>query len=140
MNDMYKGMPFSPQATLADNIGEADTIIPVSDVSAFPDGPNYATIGTDTDGETIRYATKTASALSGCTRGVEGTAKAWQSGEVIARNFNSKDLDALQENIKALGMTTDELGRDIAGLVVVGEDAPEAGPALWFDTTAREGA
>ena len=47
MKPMYYGIPFSPQATLTDTIGAADTIIKVSDVSAFPDAPNYATIGTD---------------------------------------------------------------------------------------------
>ena len=48
MKPMYYGIPFSPQATLTDTIGAADTIIKVSDVSAFPDAPNYATIGTAT--------------------------------------------------------------------------------------------
>lgn len=97
---MYKGIPFSPQTALTDSIGAGDTVIPVADVSAFPDAPNYATIGTDADGETIRYSAKTATALSGCTRGVEGTAKAWPSGSTIARNFTNKDFDALQANIK----------------------------------------
>lgn len=139
MTEMYKGIPFSPQATLTDNIGAADTIIPVSDVSAFPDGPNFATIGTDADGETIFYATKTASALSGCTRGVEGAAKGWQSGEVIARNFNSKDLEALQENIKALDQTAKDLAEKIGQVFVVGDKEPNGGPVLWFDTRDRGG-
>lgn len=34
MKPMYYGIPFSPQATLTDTIGAADTIIKVSDVSA----------------------------------------------------------------------------------------------------------
>lgn len=59
MKPMYYGIPFSPQATLTDTIGAADTIIKVSDVSAFPDAPNYATIGTDEGGETILYTAKT---------------------------------------------------------------------------------
>ena len=63
MKPMYYGIPFSPQATLTDTIGAADTIIKVSDVSAFPDAPNYATIGTDEGGETILYTAKTANAL-----------------------------------------------------------------------------
>lgn len=88
---LYPGIPFSPQATLTDNIGAADTIIKVSDVSAFPDPPNLATIGTDEEGETILYTAKTPDALSGCQRGVEGTARAWTAGELIGRNFTAKD-------------------------------------------------
>ena len=88
---LYPGIPFSPQATLANNIGAADTIIEVSDASAFPPAPNLATIGTDEDGETVLYTAKTETALSGCRRGVEGTARAWMAGELIGRNFTAKD-------------------------------------------------
>lgn len=88
---LYPGIAFSPQAALADNIGAADTIIKVTDASAFPDAPNLATIGTDEEGETILYAAKTADALSGCVRGVEGAAKPWSVGELIGRNFTAKD-------------------------------------------------
>lgn len=100
MDTMYGGIPFSPQTTLSDTIGAGDTVIPVADISAFPDAPNYATIGTDAAGETILYSAKTTTSLSGCTRGVEGTAKAWPSGSVIGRNFTSKDFSAMQDNIK----------------------------------------
>lgn len=99
METMYSGIPFSPQTTLADTIGAGDTVIPVADISAFPAAPNYATIGTDADGETILYSAKTPTALSGCTRGVEGTAKSWPSGSVIGRNFTAKDLATLQKNV-----------------------------------------
>ena len=88
---LYPGIPFSPQATITNNIGAADTIIEVSDISAFPPAPNLATIGTDEEGETILYTAKTETALSGCQRGIEGTAKAWMAGELIGRNFTAKD-------------------------------------------------
>lgn len=100
METMYSGIPFSPQTTLSSTIGAGDTVIPVADISAFPAAPNYATIGTDAAGETILYSAKTSTSLSGCTRGVEGTAKAWPSGSVIGRNFTNKDFSALQANIK----------------------------------------
>ena len=51
---LYPGIAFSPQAELTDNIGAADTIIPVSDAAAFPDAPNLATIGTDEGGDAVR--------------------------------------------------------------------------------------
>ena len=98
---LYPGIAFSPQAELTDNIGAADTIIPVSDVSAFPDAPNLATIGTDEEGETILYAAKTATSLSGCVRGVEGTARAWSAGELIGRNWTAKDHNDLIAAVSA---------------------------------------
>ena len=88
---LYPGIAFSPQATLTNNLGAADTIIEVSDASAFPPAPNLATIGTDEEGETVLYTAKTETALSGCQRGIEGTAKAWTAGERIGRNFTAKD-------------------------------------------------
>lgn len=107
---MYYGIPFSPQATLTDTIGAADTIIKVSDVSAFPDAPNYATIGTDEGGETILYTAKTANALSGCTRGVEGSAKSWNAGELIGRNYTAADHAAMIDNIKDAAKTAEADG------------------------------
>ena len=110
MKPMYYGIPFSPQATLTDTIGAADTIIKVSDVSAFPDAPNYATIGTDEGGETIIYTAKTANALSGCTRGVEGSAKSWNAGELIGRNYTAADHAAMIDNIKDAAKTAEADG------------------------------
>lgn len=102
MEAMYKGIPFSPQATTTDTINASATVIPVSDISAFPAPPSYATIGTDADGETILYTARTGSALSGCTRGVEGTAKSWPAGSLIGRNFTARDMHALQANVEEI--------------------------------------
>lgn len=103
LETMYEGLPFSPQTTLTNAISAAETVIPVADVSVFPDAPNYATIaGNDGDGETILYTAKTGSGLSGCTRGVEGTAKRWDVGEIISRNWTAKDHGVLIANLKAL--------------------------------------
>ena len=110
LETMYEGLPFSPQTTLTNAISEAETVIPVADVSVFPDAPNYATIaGNDGDGETILYTAKTGSALSGCTRGVEGTAKRWDAGEIISRNWTANDHNVLIQNIIALDEKTDDL-------------------------------
>ena len=107
---LYPGIAFSPQAELTDNIGAADTIIPVSDAAAFPDAPNLATIGTDEEGETILYTAKTANALSGCRRGVEGTAKSWQAGEPIGRNFTAKDHADLIAEVREAAKTAEAGG------------------------------
>lgn len=113
MDEMYKGVPFSPPVALADSIGPADTVIKVTDITAFPDGPNYATIGTDEEGETIFYAAKTFDSLSGCMRGIEGTAKSWPSGSTIARNFTNKDFETIQKNIQELTSLLDAIKDDI---------------------------
>lgn len=102
MQAMYPGIPFSPPAALTQTISETDTVIHVDNVDAFPDAPNYATIGTDEQAETIRYSAKGEGILSGCTRAVEGTAKIWQAGEVIARNFTAQDLQIIQDNLSSL--------------------------------------
>lgn len=110
LETMYEGLPFSPQTTLTSAIGASEQVIPVADVSVFPDAPNYATIaGNDGDGETILYTAKTGSALSGCTRGVEGTAKRWDAGEIISRNWTAADHAALINNVNELNAKTDEL-------------------------------
>ena len=99
MIEMYKGIANSPETELSEGISAQATIIKVNNINAFPEGPNLATIGTDENAETIKYATKTANALSGCQRGIEGTARTWQTGEKIARNFTQKDHADLIANV-----------------------------------------
>lgn len=102
MDKMYNGKAFSPPTTLVEEINASATNIKVADVTVFPDGPNLAVIGTDEQAETILYTTKTADSLSGCTRGVEGAAKTWSAGMVIARNFTAYDYDTLVKNVNQL--------------------------------------
>lgn len=102
LKPMYPGIPFSPSTTLTAAVNAAATVIPVESTEGFPDGPNFATIGSDADGEVIRYATKTENSLSGCTRGVEGAAKSWQIGDTVARNFTASDYQSLIDNILSL--------------------------------------
>ena len=125
---LYPGIAFSPQTVLADNIGAADTIIPVADVSCFPDGPNLATIGTDETGETVFYAAKTADALSGCQRGVEGEARTWMAGEPVGRNFTAKDHNDL---IDLLGQKQDKFegkSGQVVGFNAEGKAVPQEPP------------
>lgn len=110
MSELYPGIPFSPQTFLEANVGEADTIIKVSNVDAFPPAPNLATIGTDENGETILYTAKTADSLSGCQRGVEGAARAWTAGELIGRNFTAKDHADLIDATQAAAKTAEAQG------------------------------
>lgn len=102
LETMYKGIAFSPVASLMEDIGAGDTIIKVDSTTGFPQAPNYATIGTDEQAETIYYGGMTGDTLSGCRRGVEGIAKEWQTGELVGRNFTNKDYETLIANINNL--------------------------------------
>lgn len=102
LETMYKGIAFSPVASLVEDIGAGDTTIKVDSTAGFPQAPNYATIGTDEQAETIYYGGMTGDTLSGCRRGVEGVAKEWQTGELVGRNFTNKDYETLIANINNL--------------------------------------
>lgn len=105
---MYPGINNSPMTALDGDLSASATTIPVVAVSAFPDAPNIATIGTGDDAELVRYTGKSESALTGCTRGFNGTtAKAWNGGEYIYRAFTSYDHDTTIENINDLYNTVD---------------------------------
>lgn len=114
LETMYPGIAFSPQTKLTAAINETDTVISVESTVGLPDGPNYATIGTDENAETIYYAIKLPTQLSGCVRGVEGLAKAWTSGDVLGRNFTAKDYEAILNNLLALKTSTDSLNANVA--------------------------
>ncbi len=114
LETMYKGIPLLSAGRPRRRYRRRRHHDSRHDISAFPDAPNLATIGTDEDGETILYTAKTTDSLSGCTRGVEGTAKAWPSGTTIARNFTNKDFDALQKNIQEAKKQADQGVSDAA--------------------------
>lgn len=116
LETMYPGIAFSPQTKLTAAINETDTVISVESTAGLPDGPNYATIGTDENAETIYYAIKLPTQLSGCVRGVEGLAKAWTIGDVLGRNFTAKDYEAILNNLLALKTSADSLSAEVEGL------------------------
>lgn len=114
LETMYPGIAFSPQTKLTAAINESDTVISVESTAGLPDGPNYATIGVDENAETIYYAVKLPTQLSGCVRGVEGLAKAWTIGDALGRNFTAKDYEAILNNLLALKTSADSLSADVA--------------------------
>src|SRR5699024_11464591 len=88
--------------SLSEDIGAKDTDIKVVDSSYLPAAPNLAVIGTEGTAETIKYAGINENSLTGCTRGFQGVAKAWDKDTLIARNFTEYDLAAVQENIQTI--------------------------------------
>lgn len=135
LKTMYPGISFSPATKLTAAINASDTVIPVENTAYLPEGPNIATIGTDDDAEVIIYAVKTATSLSGCTRGVEGTSKAWQVGEVIARNWSLTDYQTLMDNIKSLNEHKQEAGDPLATFYPT---VTEAGELSWSNDRGLE--
>jgi hypothetical protein len=112
----YPGCVNSPETTLTGDIADNAVTIPVADLGVFPDAPNLAVLGSLDDAETILYTGKSAMTgagnLTGVTREFEGAAKAWVTGDPIARNFTNYDLTALQGDIITL--------RDLDALVYKG--------------------
>ena len=116
---MYPGIAFSPRTVLTAGITAEDTEISVESTDGLPEGPNYATLGTDENAETILYTAKLNGRLSGCVRGVEGTAKAWAAGSVLGRNFTAKDYHAIIANLKMMqqnngGITMQDVADEVA--------------------------
>lgn len=129
---MYPGIAFSPRTALTAGITAEDTEISVESTDGLPEGPNYATLGTDENAETILYTAKLNGRLSGCVRGVEGTAKAWAAGSVLGRNFTAKDYHAIIENLKKLqqsgggsggSLTMEEVSGEIERQITVYDEA-----------------
>lgn len=124
---MYKGIPYSPSASLTSNITASATTINISNTSVFPEAPNIATIGDDENAETITYTGKTTTALTGCKRGVEGIAKAWNLGIPIARNYTSKDHDIFINNINYLELGKVRCPSDPNEGIYIGYDPDSSG-------------
>lgn len=102
MQTMYPGKVNSPATTLDGGINDTVETINVVDGSVLPNSPNIAVIGTGEDAETILYNTKVNNILSNVTRGFQGVAKAWNSGEAIARLFTEYDYKSLKDNINTI--------------------------------------
>ncbi len=90
---------------LAQNLSSADALIPVTDVSLFPAPPNFVTIGTEQNAETILYTglDLEGGRLIGCQRGRFGTLPAdWPAGEFIYHAWSPDNANILMENILTL--------------------------------------
>lgn len=103
LEPMYIGVNNSPKTTLTNGVTAVDSSIAVADISAFPDAPNLATIGTGTEAEVIRYNGITGNTLTGIERGFgETTANAWETGAPICRAYTAYDHAAFKANIEDL--------------------------------------
>lgn len=122
LTSMYPGVNNSPQTTLTTAITADATTIPVADASVLPTGPNLATIGTESNAEVIRYASKSGNSLTGCERGFGGTtASVWPLDTPVYRAWTKYDYDTLIANINAVGNAVPDFS-GLEGMVKVDED------------------
>lgn len=115
-NTMYPGIDNSPKTTITSAIAATDTSIPIESISVLPDAPNLATIGTGDNAEVILYNAIEGNILTGCVRGVGGTARVWSAGTNIYRAYTNKDHQTFIDNIKDLDnrkLSTDGVGSDL---------------------------
>lgn len=122
---MFKPQAGSPTTELTADITDTATEIPVTDITVLPAPPNILTLVDGANFESVIYNSidEANNKLTGVTRGVEGTAQSWTSGQEIARNFTSADLRTLQywvtEAISITDLSKDK-SADIVGFSSAG--------------------
>lgn len=104
-NTLYPGKVNSPKTDLATAITATDTEIIVADASKLPAAPNICTFLSGDTSETIAYAGITGNKLTGCMRGLQGTAKGWAVGTKVARTFTEYDWQAVLDNLPKAAST-----------------------------------
>ena len=102
LETMYAPQANSPATSTASALTQSGTSVTVLDGSVLPAAPMLLVLGGDTTNpETVLMTAKNGDVLT-ITRAVEGSAKAWGAGTLVARMFTAKDLKAVQNNIVAL--------------------------------------
>ena len=102
MKQMYQGIANSPETFLTNNLVSGNTVMYISDASVLPDLPTLAVIGKDQKAETIKVLSKRSDNGFNIERGIEGFARDWEKGEVVARNFTNYDYQTLIDNVGEL--------------------------------------
>lgn len=103
LKTMYAAQVNSPYTTTLGEISASDTAVVVADASVLPTTlPYLLTFGYDKSAsETVLVTAVSGNTLT-ITRGVDGNALLWVAGTKVARIFTAKDLNDVQENIRAL--------------------------------------
>lgn len=103
LKTMYPGQVNSPFTTTLGEISTTDTAVVVADASVLPATvPHLLTLGYDKSAsETVLVTAVSGNTLT-IVRAVDGPALLWVAGTKAARIFTAKDLNDIQENIRAL--------------------------------------
>lgn len=113
MIQMYDGVVNSIETVTTGAINATDTIINVLDETRIPEAPNILVLGSGASAETVKLVEKNGSVLT-VERGLQGTAKSWASGTLVARNFTEYDHRAFKENIETLNTNQQETTTQLA--------------------------
>jgi hypothetical protein len=105
---MYDAQPNSPITYITSNITNVDTTVQIEDVSVLPPAPNLMTIGFGELSETVRYTSINGKTLT-IERAIQGTQRAWPSGELVGRVYTAYDHSAFKENIEHIDDRTKPL-------------------------------
>lgn len=99
LKQMFKAQTNSIATSITNNVSISDTSITVLDGAILPDAPSLLVLGSGVNAETIKMTAKNIDILT-VERGFQGSAKAWNAGTSISRNFTAYDHDAFLENIE----------------------------------------
>ncbi|MFR9292038.1 MAG: hypothetical protein ACLVKS_02560 [Peptococcus niger] len=109
MKQMYQGMANSPETFLTESLVSGNNIMYISDASILPELPTLAVIGKDQKPETVKILSKRNDGGFNIERAVEGFARDWGKGEVVARNFTNYDYQTLIDNVGELDSNVSKL-------------------------------
>lgn len=102
LQTMYEGVVNSPATTITNDINSTDTTIYLLDPTNVPaELPNLMVLGTGANAETVKVLSIDGSSIE-VERGFQGTARSWNSGTVIARNFTEYDYASMIANISTI--------------------------------------
>lgn len=101
LQTMYPPQVNSISTGLSGAITSGDTTITVFNAAVLPAPPNLLVIGDDSTAETVLLTAVNGNTLT-VQRAVQGTARSWSAGTVIARNWTAADHQALIDNINAI--------------------------------------
>lgn len=101
MQTLYPAVVNSPGTVLAQAVSAGADVIPLVDASKVSVAPGLVTLGYAEDAETVLFTDKnlTNNTLIGCTRGFQGTARAWGANTPAGRYFTAYDFDTLISNM-----------------------------------------
>ena len=102
LQPMYPAIPNSPATVTTGALSAVATEVAVGDSAVFGlDLPQLAVLGDGSNAETVLITAISGNLLT-ITRAVEGVAKIWAAGTVMARNFCALDHNTLIANINTL--------------------------------------
>ncbi|MFA9380479.1 MAG: hypothetical protein ACERKO_05405 [Acetanaerobacterium sp.] len=113
LETMYPAITNSPATVTTGALNTNGTEVGVGDSAVFGlTYPQLATLGDSSNAETVLITGVVGNILT-ITRAVEGTAKAWATGTIMARNFCAIDHNTLIANVVEINNGVDNLSGNV---------------------------